>query len=79
MHCGCVSSARGESEEEEYERKNVKPHIGGKNVGAPLEPIVLVFICPLCFSHSHMFTFHTAAATTTTTTRDFRKKREEKI
>lgn len=35
------------------EKKNVKPHIGGKNVGAPLQPIVLVFICPLCFACTH--------------------------
>jgi hypothetical protein len=55
------------------EEKMLNRTLGEKNVGAPLEPIVLVFICPLCFSLSHMFTFHTAAATTTTTTRDFRK------
>lgn len=74
MHSGCISSARGESEEEENGReKMLNRTLGQKNVGAPSEPIVLVFICPLYSSLSHMFIFHTAAATTIQA-RDFRKK-----
>lgn len=54
-----VKSARGRKKNK-WEKK-FQPHIGAKNVGAPLEPIVLVFICPLCFSFTYVHILHSSS------------------